>query len=381
MPEDGLRLDAASRTTTPPSSARTPGATSRSSSSTSRCSSTASGDGATVGRAALADESDVCKHCTHAACLDVCPTGALFRTEFGTVVVQEDICNGCGYCVPACPVRRDRQAPPAAALDRSAGRDPPAAARQEGGRPRLEVHALLRPAEGRPRAGVREGVPDRLDPVRRRSTSCASAPTQRLEKLQAEGWNGARLYGHDPDDGVGGFGAFFLLLDEPEVYGLPPDPVVTTRDLPRDVEARPRSQRPRSSSACVAAFLGGSADGRRERHEMLLLRPAGAQGAGLDSRRSRGTSSPAGSRARRRCSRSSRGSAATRRSRGRASTSARRRTSSARRCSISDLGRPERFLNMFRVFKVTSPMSVGAGCSASRAARRHGRAARGDSGG
>ena len=47
--------------------------------------------------------SDVCKHCTEAGCLDACPTGALFRTEFGTVVVQEDICNGCGYCVVSCP--------------------------------------------------------------------------------------------------------------------------------------------------------------------------------------------------------------------------------------------------------------------------------------
>jgi formate dehydrogenase iron-sulfur subunit len=54
----------------------------------------------------------------------------------------------------------------------------------------------------------------------------------RLENLHEQGETSARLYGHDPEDGVGGDGAFFLLLDEPEVYGLPPDPVVTTRDLP-----------------------------------------------------------------------------------------------------------------------------------------------------
>jgi formate dehydrogenase iron-sulfur subunit len=54
---------------------------------------------------------------------------------------------------------------------------------------------------------------------------------ERVETLHARGITDARLYGADDDDGVGGLGAFFLLLDEPEVYRLPPDPVVTTRDI------------------------------------------------------------------------------------------------------------------------------------------------------
>jgi formate dehydrogenase iron-sulfur subunit len=65
-----------------------------------------------------------------------------------------------------------------------------------------------------------------LDELRERAAG-------RVEQLRERGVSDARLYGESPDDGVGGDGAFFLLLDEPEVYGLPPDPVATTRALPR----------------------------------------------------------------------------------------------------------------------------------------------------
>lgn len=155
--------------------------------------------------------SDVCKHCTHAACLDVCPTGSLFRTEFGTVVVQEDICNGCGYCVPACPygVIDQRKGDGRAwkctlCYDRIGAGTEPAC------------------AKACPTDSIQFGP---LDELRERAAG-------RVAQLHAAGVGDARLYGESPEDGVGGDGAFFLLLDEPEVYGLPPDPVVTTRDLP-----------------------------------------------------------------------------------------------------------------------------------------------------
>jgi formate dehydrogenase iron-sulfur subunit len=160
--------------------------------------------------------SDVCKHCTHAACLDVCPTGALIRTEHGTVLVQDDVCNGCGYCIPACPY---------GVIDQRKGD------RDKGGGGAFKctmcqdrLGAGLQPAcaTACPTESIQFGP---LDELRERAAA-------RVSTLKERGVPEARLYGHDPEDGVGGDGAFFLLLDEPEVYGLPPDPVVTTRDLP-----------------------------------------------------------------------------------------------------------------------------------------------------
>ena len=182
--------------------------------------------------------SDVCKHCTHAACLDVCPTGALFRTEFDTVVVQDDICNGCGYCVPACPFGViDKREPDGRVWKCTLCYD------------RLKSDLKPACAKACPTESIQFGP---LDLLRERAAG-------RLEHLKEAGVPGVRLYGADPADGVGGFGAFFLLLDEPEVYGLPPDPVVTTRDLP----AMWRSAGAAAVglvAAVAAAFVGG---GRR----------------------------------------------------------------------------------------------------------------------
>ena len=154
--------------------------------------------------------SDVCKHCTHAACLDVCPTGALFRTEFGTVVVQEDVCNGCGYCVSACPF---------GVIDK----------REEDGRvwkctlcyDRLKDDQEPACAQACPTDSIQFGE---LGDLRERAE-------RRLAQLTDAGAERAQLYLAGEDDGVGGAGAFFLLLDDPEVYGLPPDPVDATRDV------------------------------------------------------------------------------------------------------------------------------------------------------
>ena len=156
--------------------------------------------------------SDVCKHCREAACLEACPTGAIFRTEFGTVVIQPDVCNGCGYCVPACPF---------GVIDR----------RERDGRAfkctlcydRLKLDLMPACAKACPTQSITFGPVEEMEQKARR----------RLARLRAEGVGEARLYGTEDagGEGVGGTGSIFLLLDRPEVYGLPSEPVTPTRRL------------------------------------------------------------------------------------------------------------------------------------------------------
>jgi formate dehydrogenase iron-sulfur subunit len=156
--------------------------------------------------------SDVCKHCDRAGCLEACPTGAILRTEFGSVYVQPDVCNGCGYCVSACPF---------GVIDR----------RQDDGRAwkctlcydRLKDDLVPACAKACPTASIQFGEIGELKARAR----------QRVEQLHERGMGQAYLYGESAADqpGTEGLHAFFLLCDVPEKYNLPPDPVVPTKKL------------------------------------------------------------------------------------------------------------------------------------------------------
>jgi formate dehydrogenase iron-sulfur subunit len=147
--------------------------------------------------------SDVCKHCVAAPCQQACPTGAILYNEFANVYIQPDICNGCAYCIAACPfgvITRSH-------FDGHAHKCTLCYDRQKDGL----VPAC---AKACPTASIQFGP---IEEMRQRAR-------ERVEKLRGKGVP-AYLYGDGPTDTYSEMNSFYLLVDRPEVYGLPARPV------------------------------------------------------------------------------------------------------------------------------------------------------------
>jgi formate dehydrogenase iron-sulfur subunit len=151
--------------------------------------------------------SDVCKHCQHAGCLDACPTGAIVRTEFNQVYVQPDVCNGCGYCVPACPFG-------VVALDFDQGIAQKCTLCYDRLKDGLEPAC----AKACPTDSIQFGV---LADLKERAA-------KRVEQLHSRGQHTAYHYGADE---AGGLNASFILLRPPQQYGLPAKPKVGSENV------------------------------------------------------------------------------------------------------------------------------------------------------
>ena len=151
--------------------------------------------------------SDVCKHCVQAGCLEVCPTGAIIRTEFDTVVIQADVCNGCRNCIPACPFD-------------VIGINPVTNTAQKCTLcyDRLQVGMTPACAQACPTASIQFGP---IAELRQRADA-------RVAKLQAQG---VPAYVYGDEKMLGGLNAFFLLTDRPSVYNLPENPQLPSRNV------------------------------------------------------------------------------------------------------------------------------------------------------
>src|SRR5712692_257022 len=156
--------------------------------------------------------SDVCKHCVDAPCLEVCPTGAILRTEFDTVYINEPACNGCRDCVSACPFGVIHMSEDPAKL---------VAQKCTFCYDRLKHNLTPACAQACPTQSIRFGP---LKELREKAKA-------RVEQLKDQGVSKAQLYGAD-EKVLGGLNAFYLLVDKPEVYGLPSNPKLPSRSVP-----------------------------------------------------------------------------------------------------------------------------------------------------
>lgn len=147
-----------------------------------------------------------CMHCTNASCEAVCPSGAISH-QGGVVIIDQDICIGCGYCVMACPFDAVHNEPPRGTarkcwfcMDRVSNDYEPAC------------------VSTCPTGAIKFGE---------RAELLAIAHA-RVNSLKGNGHPNARLYGENE---LGGLHWLYIIDGRPSEFGLPESPQLATHAL------------------------------------------------------------------------------------------------------------------------------------------------------
>lgn len=144
-----------------------------------------------------------CMHCIDASCEQACPTGAISH-QGAAVIIDQEWCIGCGYCVQACPFgvpHKDELVGTARkctfCIDRVTNGEKPAC------------------ADACPTGAIQFGE----------RTALIDEARTRVQTLKTEGYPSANLYGEHES---GGLHIIYVLTDQPKVFGLPEDVQVAT---------------------------------------------------------------------------------------------------------------------------------------------------------
>lgn len=195
-----------------------------------------------------------CLHCEDAACVAVCPTGALYK-EDGLTRLDRDACSGCQYCEQSCPY-----GVPVMFKGRASKCDGCADTTKAGGQPWCVTTCPSKALE----FGEREEI--------------LRTARSRAEALRVH-YPNAQVYGETQ---AGGLGVILVLPDDPEALGLPQDP-----DPPFMATAWQDFVQPASigliGATAVTAGIAGVIARRNHMAEKRELEAAGAANGGEES--------------------------------------------------------------------------------------------------
>ena len=139
-----------------------------------------------------------CMHCLEPVCTNICPYDAISKTDLGPVLVDFELCVGCGACADACPYQVPRI----------------------GGGKSWKCTFCYDRITNDLEPACAKACPTRAISFGNASEKITEAEA-RVASLKEMGYPNAQIYRKDE---LGGLSVIYVLADTPDKYGIPAEP-------------------------------------------------------------------------------------------------------------------------------------------------------------